>query len=55
MAGFGRYPELIKNLGKHKTGKSCLYVKKLDEVNLDVLEELISRSVAHIRASHDCK
>ncbi len=39
-----RQPEadaLFAQLGKHKTGKSCLYVNKLEDVDLDVLEELI--------------
>ncbi|OEK01504.1 hypothetical protein BFP97_08205 [Roseivirga sp. 4D4] len=44
MPGFERYPELMENLGKHKTGKSCLYIKKLDDVDRDVLEELVQGS-----------
>jgi hypothetical protein len=35
-------------LGKFKTGKSCLYVKKLSDLNMPVLEELIARSVAYM-------
>jgi len=38
------YDELFNHLGKHKTGKSCLYINKLSDVNLDVLEELIRKS-----------
>jgi len=41
MPGFERYAELMANLGKHKTGKSCLYIKKLDDIDRDVLEELV--------------
>lgn len=48
MSGFEGYDELMQKLGKYKTGKSCLYVKKLDDVDLDVLKELIARSVAHV-------
>ena len=33
MAGFSRYEALMARLGKHKTGKSCLYIKKLEEVD----------------------
>ncbi len=44
MPGFERYVELMQNLGKHKTGKSCLYIKKLDDVDRNVLEELIQGS-----------
>jgi hypothetical protein len=46
MGGFESIPELMKRLGKHKTAKSCLYIKKLDDVDLDVLRELVAKSVA---------
>ena len=36
---------LLKKLGKHKSGRACVYVKRLADVDLDVLEELIRRSV----------
>lgn len=49
MTGFGRYSELLKNLGKYKTGKSCLYINKLSDVNLDVLEQLIVESIEHLK------
>ena len=50
MAGFERYDELMEKLGKYKTGKSCLYVKKLEDVDMNVLEELVKASVEHMRA-----
>jgi hypothetical protein len=37
--------ELLKKLGKHKTGKGCLYIQKLEDVDLKVLNEIIKRSV----------
>jgi hypothetical protein len=46
MPGFDRYDELLARLGKHKLGKSCLYLKKLDDVDLDALRALIVESVA---------
>lgn len=49
MAGFHRYEDLMSRLGKYKTGKSCLYVKVLSDIDMEVLRELISESVAHIR------
>lgn len=52
MAGFGRYEDLLERLGKHKTGKSCLYVKRLDDIDLDVLEELVGASVEHLRNTY---
>ncbi|MGD2115652.1 MAG: DUF1801 domain-containing protein [Acidobacteriota bacterium] len=50
MSGFRGYDELLDRLGKHKTGKSCLYVKRLEDVDLAVLEELIERSVERVAA-----
>ena len=40
MPGFDRYDSLLEELGKHTTGKSCLYVKRLDDIDLDVLADL---------------
>lgn len=48
MSGFDRYDELLSRLGKYKTGKSCLYIKQLSDVDPVVLNELITRSVAHM-------
>ncbi len=42
---------LLKKLGKHKTGKSCLYVKTLADIDLPTLRELIRQSVAQIAKS----
>ena len=44
----GRHPELLKTIGPHKTGKGCLYIKHLKDVNLDVLGELMKTSYQHI-------
>lgn len=44
MPGFGRYEEIMQLLGKYKTGKSCLYIKKLADVDLKALKELIKES-----------
>jgi hypothetical protein len=43
--------DLLARLGKHTTGKSCLYVKKLADVDTDVLRELVAASVAHTRGA----
>jgi len=45
MPGFADHTELMAKLGKHKTGKSCLYIKKLDDVELPILKKLITKSV----------
>ena len=47
-SGFEGYDELMEKLGKYKTGKVCLYIKKLDDIDQDVLKELIERSVESI-------
>lgn len=52
MAGFDKYDVLMKKLGKYKTGKSCLYIKKLEDVDKNVLEELIRESVKHMREKY---
>ena len=52
MAGFKRHTELLAKLGKHKTGKSCLYVKKLDDIDRTVLRKLVRESVAYLRARY---
>jgi len=46
MPGFERHAHLMRRLGPHKTGKSCLYLKRLADVDLDVLRQLIEASVA---------
>ena len=50
MPGFAKYRSLLAKLGKHKTAKSCLYIKRLSDVSEDVLTELIERSVADVRS-----
>ena len=49
MSGFTGYGELLGKLGKYKTGKSCLYINRLDDINLDVLTEMIEKSVDAVR------
>jgi hypothetical protein len=53
MSGFKRYEELMSNLGKHKTGKSCLYVKRLSDIDLDILEDLIRASVEFMNKKYN--
>jgi len=44
MDGFGSYDSLLDKLGKYKTGKSCLYINKLEDVDQTVLRELVKQS-----------
>ena len=52
MPGFDRYAALMSKLGKHKIGKSCLYIKQLADVDLAVLEALVSASVKQMKEKH---
>ena len=45
MSGFPKHADLMSKLGKHKTGKGCLYIKQLSDVDTKVLEQLIERAV----------
>jgi len=50
MTGFGEAAALLAKLGKHTTGKGCLYIKKLADVDQQVLEALVAKSLAAKRA-----
>jgi hypothetical protein len=52
MAGFDGCEELLGKLGRHKTGKSCLYVKGLEGLDLGALEKLIAASVRHMKRTY---
>jgi len=45
-AGMSEYPELLENLGKHKTSKACLYINKLADVDMGALEAVIRADLA---------
>jgi len=50
MPGSARRAELLKALGKHTTGKACVYIKRLADVDREVLRALVEDSVEHLRA-----
>jgi len=52
MPGFAERADLLARLGKHRTGASCVYLSRLESVDMAVLRELIERSVAWMRAKH---
>ena len=52
MAGFSGSQKLLAKLGKHKTGKSCLYIRRLDDIDVAALRELIDASVSYMRAKY---
>ena len=49
MAGFSKYDELMSKLGKYKIGKSCLYIKRLSDVDEAVLRELVKSSIEAVK------
>jgi hypothetical protein len=51
LIGFDEATALLAKLGKHSTGKGCLYIKKLADVDQNILESLIAKSLAAKRAS----
>ena len=48
IADLEQHAELLKKLGKYKTGKACLYINRLDDIHLPTLKKLIQQSVKHI-------
>lgn len=52
LSGAPREAELLGRLGKHERSKGCLYVKRLADIDVAVLEELVRTSSEHTRATH---
>lgn len=53
MPGYSDYKGILNRLGPHKLGKSCLYIKSLDGINLDALGELITLGLADLKKGHE--
>ena len=52
MSGFSNQQENLARLGRFKTGKGCLYIRKLEEIKLDILRQLIEESVVHLQQKY---
>lgn len=52
MPGFTEYQALMKEIGKHKTSRSCLYFKKLSDINIEVLKKLIAYSIRDMKKKY---
>lgn len=52
MPGYGDYKTLLKDVGPHRTGKSCLYLKSLEGINLAVLKELIRAGLRDLKKQY---
>jgi len=53
IPGFSKFGTLMKKLGKYKTGRSCLYIRRLSDVDENVLEKLIEGSVKQMRKKYE--
>lgn len=49
MPGFDEYAPLLKKLGPHTTGKSCLYIKRLSDIDMAVLKKIVTSSIAKMK------
>jgi len=52
IANFDGKEELLKKFGKHKTAKSCVYIKKLEDIDIAVLKKLTAGSVKHYQSKY---
>lgn len=52
MPGYSDYSELLEKLGPHKLGKSCLYLKNLEDIDLKVIEKLIKQGLKDLKKTH---
>jgi hypothetical protein len=50
LPGLEPYTETLGRLGKHKTGVGCVYIKRLSDIDVNVLEELVTTAVGELRA-----
>ena len=50
---FGNMEEKLNRLGKHKLGKACLYINKLADVDMDVLEEIVLDGIAYMHENYE--
>ena len=55
IPGFKHFESLMSKLGKYKTGKSCLYIRRLADVDEQVLKRLITGSVKYMRKHYETK
>jgi len=53
MPGYGELNDSLARLGKHKLGKSCLYINKLADIDIDVLEEIIAYGVDTMKEKYE--
>jgi hypothetical protein len=55
MPGFSKYTDLLALLGRHKLGKSCLYINKLADINTQILRQIASLSIREMKDNYECE
>ena len=53
MPGYQGLDSFLQRLGKHKTGKSCLYINKLTDIDMKVLEEVVRHGVGYLQGKYE--
>lgn len=53
FTGLDSHAHLLENLGKFKMGKACIYVKKLEDINLEVLQNLMEKTIEYLKETYD--
>jgi hypothetical protein len=51
-SAFEKREELLKLLGKHKSAKACVYIKKIEDIKVDILKKMITASLKYTKAKH---
>jgi hypothetical protein len=52
---FENRDQLLQKFGKHKTGKGCIYIKRIDEIDISVLKKMISNSIKYTKSRYPTK
>ena len=52
LSGFAGQEQLLEKLGKHKAGKGCLYVNRLDDIDLSILRQIVAGTATHLRQAY---
>lgn len=55
FTGLEEHEDLLKNLGKFKMGKACIYIKKLSDINPDVLNRLMKQTIKYLTEKYTLK
>jgi len=55
MPGFSEYQNILDKIGKHKIGKSCLYINKLADIDIEQLRKIVNSSVKVMQERYECK